>query len=424
MRLRRFRPSDVNPALHVDRDVELEWLLGALDDDLGDDTSSGRTLCITGAKGVGKSIFTLKALQEMRTKHSGHALFIHTDCRRRNRLRSILADIADGAVRELSNLSSAHYPLPQGLLDNGHVLAEITRMTEADLKTVQEILSQYRGAIGLAGKRSLLSHLSLSFDISLERNKKDVETLTGKVRFDEWRLVEALRAFFEDVRACGLHIVVYVDNIDELREHDVRDAQTREATRRDLGAIFALMDAPVLLVLNMRTYYSGILPRNIHDKMDLPPLPDKVVLDILSVRIGDEPAADEIWDFLNKDSVATNVNRLVAQSRTPLAFLSMFYFLFQHGLLEAPLDEALDRYLRVLYANISHARLRAVADAFRAAGGVDQPLGRESLLAVCNDSEALLAQLLDRQVVLPCDFWNPVEFVLDPELHFLVYRPE
>jgi hypothetical protein len=43
-------------------------------------------------------------------------------------------------------------------------------------------------------------------------------------------------------------------------------------------------------------------------------------------------------------------------------------------------------------------------------------------LAACGDNEAVLNQLQDRQAILPVDFWNPVEFTLDPELTFLRHK--
>ena len=108
-------------------------------------------------------------------------------------------------------------------------------------------------------------------------------------------------------------------------------------------------------------------------------------------------------------------------ARTPMSFLVWFKWVFEnadHSNLTSPnaIRQAMTAYTHTYYTNIPLPTLEAVAATF---GANRQSVTRADILAACNGDEAILAQLQDRQVILPWDFWNPTEFTFDPELHFL-----
>ena len=41
------------------------------------------------------------------------------------------------------------------------------------------------------------------------------------------------------------------------------------------------------------------------------------------------------------------------------------------------------------------------------------------MLGACGGNEAEFQRLYGRQVILPRDFWNPVDFKLDPKFHWM-----
>ncbi len=72
-------------------------------------------------------------------------------------------------------------------------------------------------------------------------------------------------------------------------------------------------------------------------------------------------------------------------------------------------------FLQTDYATVPLATLKRVVSAF---SDLTVPVLRETLVSTCG-SETVMRQLEDLQIVLPCDFWNPIEFTLDPNLAFL-----
>ncbi|MCC6558341.1 MAG: hypothetical protein IT372_35820 [Polyangiaceae bacterium] len=113
--------------------------------------------------------------------------------------------------------------------------------------------------------------------------------------------------------------MLYIDNMDELRHH-YRTDEERQKARRDTEVLLMLRDAPVVLVLNMRTYYSGILPREIANRRVLRPLREAELLLILEKRL--EAERHEVRMAIQAGPVKEATRRLAAIAPTPLAFLT------------------------------------------------------------------------------------------------------
>ena len=70
--------------------------------------------------------------------------------------------------------------------------------------------------------------------------------------------------------------------------------------------------------------------------------------------------------------------------------------------------------------NYSTLRAEGPREGRRRVRGSEGPLlARAAVLAASGNNEAVLNHLQHRHAILPVDFWNPVEFTLDPELSFL-----
>jgi Cdc6-like AAA superfamily ATPase len=415
MFLRHFDPSAVNPLLLVNRKRDFDWIVERLSAYLRDPgPHDGLGFCVSGDKGSGKSILTRSAIRALRKDFSDRALFLEINCREGHSAKAVFGVIASAIVEGLDGLRSAGLKVSRELLANAQILATITGFDEAELKVVHEHLEQHKLALGLTGARALLDVLNISFGISLERSSKTVKELAGKVRFDERRLGKAVAALFRDIREAGIDVVLYLDNLDELR-HTYRTAEERERVRLDVDALLLLREAPIGLVVNVRTYFSGILPREIVNRRVLRRMNDGELLEILKIRLDGE--LEEVKTHFGVAAFRAEAEKLAGIAPTPLALLQWFKFLFEEErIAPGEMKAGLEDYLATNYTRLRAEVLEKVAAAFE---DLNTPLSRAAVLAACGNNEAVLNQLQDRQAILPGDFWNPVEFTLDPELSFL-----
>lgn len=210
--------------------------------------------------------------------------------------------------------------------------------------------------------------------------------------------------------------MLYIDNMDELRHH-YRTDEERQKARRDTEVLLMLRNAPVVLVLNMRTYYSGILPREIANRRVLRPLREAELLLILEKRL--EAERHEVRMAIQAGPVKEATRRLAAIAPTPLAFLTWFKALFEEKAMSVErVAGGVTRFLETYYSTVPEQVWRKVVEAF---DDPEECIDRDKLIAACDGNAALFNQAVDRQGVLPKDFWDPsTYFTLDPEL-FLVH---
>lgn len=405
---------DVDFNLFINRAPEVEWLERSVGGYLqAKDARIGRAFRVTGAKGSGKTIFARHVLGRLKKAHAGNTLFLEADCRKCPDSRAVFGVIAQKVVEELVSLQRSGAPIKDELLDTARVLSTITGFTSVELKVAHEHVTQYKAAAALSGEAAFYSTLKTSFNISVERQKKQYEGLTGSVQFDEYRLCLLIRDFFNDVRAQGLNVVLFIDNLDELH-HSYREPSQREHARQQAGWILELKQAPIALLACMRTYFSEIA-RDIGNKLTLPPLPANVLLGILERRMKDEP--ESVQQGFKRTEVEALAHKLAQIEPTPLAYIEWFKALCEQEAFDRQRrTKAIEHYVRAEYASTPFDVLRRVACAFPTA---DSELDRAALLEACNGSEADFAAILDHQAVLPNDFWNPTRFTLDPSLHLL-----
>lgn len=419
-----FDPTDTAPRFLVNRDREQAWLRSRLVDYLKrteETTYTGRPLAVIGEKGVGKTILGAAVLQSLKQEAGigDRTLFLRVDCRRARTGREVLTEVAQQMVealaleRTLSPKSSV-----AALLDAARILRTLCNFDgDAELKTVHEHLQQYKTALNLKGEHKLLGSLAVDFGISLERTEKQVKTLEGKLRFDDKRLARAMVALLTDIRSQGLHIVLHIDNIDELRHEGYQDTTIRTQTRHDVESILALIAAPIALLLCMRTYFAGSLPREVKQTLKLEQLASEHLQVLLWPRLTEVPAEQTaLRQALSSSALQADVDRMAAMSRTPLSFLTWLQARMDEP--KASLEASLRGYLRTHYASLPESTLEAVARVF---AKPEQPVPSAQLHTACGGNQAVYNQLLDRQVVLPLDYWHPTEFTLDPELDFLFW---
>lgn len=413
MYLERLDPAEINPLHLINRSDELAWLATKVGIFLRrPHKQRGASFAIMGAKGVGKSIFTRAALSRLRGEREGRdALFLQVDCRRLRSVSEVYRRLSTEIVDELEGARKERRPIPPEALDAARIVSELARFDQGELKTAHERVLRFKAAARWAPE--LPGVLKSTLGVDIEREDKDIKTLTGSVRIDEERVQRMLLVLLRDLAARDLNVVLYLDNIDEL-DHEYKTQDSVSHVRQEVEALLGFHDAPVALILNLRTYMSGVLSREISEKRALDPLPEAELVQIVHRRLDQEP--DEIQRASRGKEAQQGMRWLAQRSPTPLAFLMWYKALFERGALgEGGRVSAIRAHLRSDYASLRLDTLLQVIGAFPSPDAV---VSREDLLAACKQ-ETLLAQLQDLQVVLPVDFWNPREFTLEPVLQVI-----
>lgn len=412
MRQINWSPADAHPSLLVDRDGVRAELR---DDVLGylqrEDPDAKSTWAVIGNKGIGKTILTRAVLEEVRAQRSGSTVIAAVDCRERQSWREVLSQLCWALVTELRELEKIKgSSVSAALLTQAQLLDELAKLDTAELQTLHERALSFRAGLKLSPSTELLSALQADLGLELSFDEKKIRTLTGSRTFDESRLNRAICALCRDIRAAGLGVVIYLDNVDEL-DHDYHDEESRARVRRDAEGLLRLANAPVALVLNMRTYFSRVLPRQMaNPPLLVEPLPAEELLAILDKRNRQEARA--VQEIFGQPEAREAVRELAMLAPTPFSFLTWVHYLYRRDhLAPAKLDEGFSRYVRAMFATLEERQILRVMEAF---GTPTTSVGRERVLAACEGSESLLRKLEDRQVVLPEDFWSPDRYTLDP----------
>jgi hypothetical protein len=414
--LTNLSPARVDPAELVNRDGDAKWLHNGLTAWLSaKDPRLGGAFCVLGEKGIGKSILTRRVIDELCQIHTATTLFLIVDCRLLRTQRDVYREAATQLVEELV----ARQTVPKPLVAEAQILDTLTRFDEVSLRHVHEHLTQYKAGLDLGGSASLLKLLEAKLGISLTRSRKTIESLEGSITFDGPRLYELFVQLLDDIhRHTDLRVVLYLDNIEELNHEALRKDATREAVRADVEALLHLSEAPLALVLNMRTYYSSVLTRRISKRRALGPLPAAEQLEIFTRRITREDPRDQAR-VRDSEAVTTAISQLSELARTPLAFLSWAEFVLEEGLYgEADMAKALLGRLVTHYSTVARF-IPKVAALFESA---EMTVDADAVRVACGQSDSVYRQLIDHQVLLPDNYWEPSAFYLDPELGFLVGR--
>jgi hypothetical protein len=421
MFLNHFDPSDIAPDVLVDREDDVSWVrsnfesyFDAIEQRTLNDAAK-RIVCVTGDKGIGKSIVAAKVVHELRRKYSGSTLFVSVDCRGTNGARDVIASVASGLVNEIATfapvVAAGGKPFPPWLQALARVLSTVAHADAASRKTLHQQLSLHKAALRLGGQL-MLRALKAEFDISIEQETRDVEALETTVTFDVDRLLMLTTKLFEDIRAAGMRVFLLIDNVDEL-QHEYWDEDARKNTQATVKRVLRLCDAPIAMLLCMRTYFQSILPRAVGVPHPLEPLPSARLLEIVDHRIGLDTEA--VQRALRSDAAGAVIRAMADRAATPLAMLTWVKWVAESRQgFAAPLGAHARRWRDARYvdfASVIEATLKLFAT--KRAEGSDA-VARKDLLAVIESDEEGFRYLQTTELILPRDFWNPTHFVLDP----------
>ena len=413
-------PARVDPAELVNRDADAEWLRGGLTAWLGaHDHRPGTAFCVMGEKGIGKSILTRRVLDDLVQLHRSAALFLTVDCRPLRTQRDVYREIATQLVRELG-VHLAGERVPKALYAEAQIFEILTRFEEVELKYAHEHLLQHKVSLDLGGTRSLVKWMTSTFGIQLTRSRKSINALEGSLSVGGQHLRDAFLQLVDDLAEhAKLRVVLYLDNVEELN-HEAMHRESKERVRADVEALLHLGEGPLALVLNMRNYYSSILTRRIDKRRQLRPLPESELREIIAARLQREPEARR--RRLDEDpAIQAMLTKLAALAPTPLAYLLWVSYLLEEGRYDVEdVASALVSRLETHYTTVADF-IPKVAALFT---DIRRSVDAEAVLTACDGSDSAYRQLLDWQILLPRDYWDPRDFHLDPELAFLIGRPD
>ncbi len=417
--LSNLNPASVDPRELVNRDSDARWLDKGLHAWMrSPDRTLGTAFCILGDKGIGKSILTRRVIEQLRQVHSATTVFLTVDCRPLRTQRDVYREAGSQLVGDLAGRAERDVPdVPKGLLAEARSFDALTRFDTVSLRYAHEQLIQHKVSFELGSSQSLAKWLDAKFGISMLRSKQSVEQLEGFISIDTDRVREGFVQLLHDItRHSNLRVVLYLDNVEELAHEALLDDDDRERVRADVEALLHLAEAPLALVLNMRTYYSSVLTRRINARQTLGPLSAAEHRAIFDRRLQREDPRDQAT-VSSTPEIRAVLDRLAALAQTPLAFLSWAGFVLSRGLYDEAeiVDSLREQFLSSHYATISDAIPR-IAALFENPGA---RVEREDVLRACNGSETLFLELVEQQVLLPHNYWDPREFCLDPELGFL-----
>lgn len=408
--------ASIDPVDLVNRKGEVDWLRASLDSFLkAQDKSRGRAVAILGERGIGKSIVMKTVIDGLRELHAATTLMVVVDCRGVGSQRGVYHEIAKQLVDQLGPRDD------QPALDTARLLETISAQDEVEHRTLAERTTQFKAALSLTGERTLLRLLGLTYDINIERSARSRSTLEGTIKFDGARLRQAMLALFHDLRVhAKLDVIVALDNLDELRHDSLIDANLRPWIASEVDGLLGLVDGPIGFVVTARTYFVGSLSRQIDNTRVLGPLAKNEHVEVINKRLRNEsPDTQKAFD---EPASVECIDTLSELAKTPLALLSWFRYLAENELFrEDDPRQQLRKLLRDRFANIREQVLDAVVAAFE--GDPYEPVAAEALLRACRNKQAIFNQLLRSQIVLPVDFWDPYEFTLAPELHFMCVAP-
>jgi hypothetical protein len=427
--LNHFDPADISPESLVDREDDFERLLGTFKAyfDAIEQRALGltarRIVCMNGDKGSGKSILAAKLVQNLRREYSASTLFVSVDCRGTNGARGVLASIASGLVQEIDSFraiaAAGPHPLPEWIQDLAALLSAVAHADTASSKQLHQQLTLRKAALK-AGGQLMLRTLKAEFDISLERTESDIRTLEATVTFDVTRLAALTTKLFEDLRAAGMRVFLLVDNVDEL-QHEYWDEAARTNTDATVKQVLRLIDSPIAMLLCMRTYFRGSLPRVIDVLPPLERLPVERLQEIVDQRVARETPA--VQQAFRTDDARNMVAALAMKAATPLALLNWVKWTAEsrEGF-ASPAGAHADRWRAARYANYSK-QVEATLACFAVArsAGSDSVHKKELLRAIGDDDEAF-RYLQTTELILPLDFWTPTHFALDPSAAWIAAR--
>lgn len=311
-----LQPIATDPRLLVNRTTELEDLVGRFEEFREAQLREGHIL-ITGARGVGKSIFTRAAVDRFEKNHPAQVVGITIDSRGL-RYRPFLAKLAQA-------ISSRVRPLAEKLKreDIPHWLDQLSLLSQNSVisRAQTESLTRNYGVESTAGADLLLR---LQGKFTWQESRSLGSTTQSTLTVSDDLLHAAIVATLERLAEpdSPWFIVVFFDDLDQAVLSDQVD---------DPAALFRhVLDLrPCISIVHFRTEaLVENVAREAAEKIDLKPLSADTLYELVRRRL--EAATETVKQQFPAGTDWSAVHWLAARTGTPLVLLK-----WVHGLLRS-----------------------------------------------------------------------------------------
>ncbi|MDI1434257.1 AAA family ATPase [Polyangium sorediatum] len=313
-----LQPISTDPGLLVNREEELDDLVRRLDE-LREAQLREAHFMITGARGVGKSIFTRAALARFEKKYPDQAVCLTVDSRGLryrpflNRLANRLVDEIKPRAEKFKRLGIAR------VLDQLALFANHSQISRAQTETV----ARRYGADATLGADLLLK---LQSKLTWEETRSLGQTVQSSLTVTDELLHAAITATLErlDEDDSRWMVVVFFDDLDQALPTDHEE---------DVAMLFRhVLDLrPCVSLVHFRTEaLVENVAREATEKIDLKPLTPEVLFELVRRRL--EAATETVKKQFPVDTDWSAVHRLAACTGNPLVFLR-----WVHGLMRSQL---------------------------------------------------------------------------------------
>lgn len=310
-----LQPISTEPRLLVDREDKIEQLTGYLEEHRETGLREGHVL-ISGARGVGKSIFTLTALDRFQRAHGDHVVCITVDCRGlkyRPFLSTLARQIID-AIRPKAD-ATGRKDLA-AWLDQLNLFATFAEVTRAQTETVGR-----RYGVDATAGADLVFKLQGRF--AWEEQRSLGTTTQSKITVTDELLHDAISATLARLASeqAPWFVVIFFDNMDQTVLSD--SAEDVETLFRRVLAL-----RPCVSIAHFRTeVLVDNVKREAEEVIDVPPLTAATLFEIVRRRL--EASVDVVQAQFPAGSDWTAVRALASVTGNALVFLRWAYGLLR-----------------------------------------------------------------------------------------------
>lgn len=404
-----FRPDDhTHLDIFADREEALEDIVETLKSYLAPGGAGAARVLVRGARGVGKSILTRKAISVVVAElgplyvcvdgaHAGYG----ADAFLRRFAQELAREVVENATDE---------ELKKG--------AEMLRRVAGATKVTEREVSQWSRSLkfGTSVKHNFIN--AVHFEFGLERGATRTATTEHVYErvVDEQLLHPLIREFVADCQRAGATLLLFLDNLDQVGYGEF-DEDVRKVT--NLTRLVLDIDRCVV-VANLRSeFVSADLARHTTNEIHVPGMSAAEVVKVVNRRI--ELATATVREELEAAGFPVMLGILAGWTDNAWAMLNWLSFLDYRRLTFTPDDRdalraSLEEFALQRFPVMSVDELRSVAKAFRA-----QPhatLRQEDLVRV-GIWEDLLNRAVRCRALIPDWLVVRDRYSLSPLLRFL-----
>lgn len=406
-----FQPDNyLDLGLFTNREALLSDLVERLKSVLEPGGPGQARILLRGHRGVGKSILTRQAIEKA-VASLGVLRVIVDGAQAGHGPDAVLKRIARDLGREATQNSN-----DPGVQKGAELLQRFAEVSKVAVKDVRQWSKSLQ--LSAAIKSRLVESVQIDFGLTGAASRVRTVEESYERAIDADFLTDKVQDFLSDCRAAGDHVVLFVDNLDQ-----VGYAEIGEDVRRvnDVAKHIGFRDCVV--VANLRTeFYSADLRKLYATEVEVPGLDPEELLRIAKTRMGAVSREKQL--ALNEAGFVALATRLASWTTNAWGYLCWLADLDYERIDFSPDDDeklrdALLRLATKHFAGLRREEIVLVAGAF-------QPGPSEFLTAGELDTHGLTQELRERAIrygaLIPDLLLSPDRYMLSPALHFLCKR--